>query len=57
MTNMIDVIVEEFESPDSEDDHDANPPYRHYTLVMKSLRQPSTTYLLIDSKTEKVRVC
>ena len=57
MTHMIDVIVEELESPDSEDgtlNADAVP-YRHYTLVMKSLKQPATTYLLIDSCEEKVR--
>ena len=55
MTHMIDVFVEEFESPDSEDGLDAEPiPYRHYTLVMKSLKQPASTYLLIDSKEEKV---
>ena len=52
---MIDVIVEEMESPDSEDGLDSEPiPYRHYTLVMKSLKQPASTYLLIDSKEEKV---
>lgn len=55
MTHMIDVIVEELEAPD----HDAGlstetVPYRHYTLVMKSLKQPASTYLLIDSKQEKV---
>ena len=53
---MIDVIVEELESPDCEDgglDTDVVP-YRHYTLVMKSLKQPACTYLLIDSKEEKV---
>ena len=55
MTHMIDVIVEELESPD----HDAclsaeTVPYRHYTLVMKSLKQPASTYLLIDSEQEKV---
>ncbi|XP_044163612.1 pleckstrin homology domain-containing family H member 1-like isoform X1 [Acropora millepora] len=54
MTHMIDVIVEELEAPD----HDAGlstetVPYRHYTLVMKSLKQPASTYLLIDSKQEK----
>lgn len=55
MTHMIDVIVEELEAPD----HDAGlstetVPYRHYTLVMKSLKQPASIYLLIDSKQEKV---
>lgn len=55
MTHMIEVIVEELEAPD----HDAGlstetVPYRHYTLVMKSLKQPASTYLLIDSKQEKV---
>lgn len=55
MTLMMDVIVEEMESPDSEDGLDTEPiPYRHYTLVMKSLKQPASTYLLIDSKEEKV---
>ena len=55
MTLMIDVIVAEMEAPDSEDGLDAEPiPYRHYTLVMKSLKQPASTYLLIDSKEEKV---
>ena len=55
MTLMIDVIVEDMESPDSEDGLDSEPiPYRHYTLVMKSLKQPASTYLLIDSKEEKV---
>lgn len=56
MTHMIDVIVEELESPDSNDGTvGADPiPYRHYTLVMKSLKQPASTYLLIDSKEEKV---
>ncbi|CAH3122183.1 unnamed protein product [Porites lobata] len=54
MTLMIDVIVEDMESPDSEDGLDSEPiPYRHYTLVMKSLKQPASTYLLIDSKEEK----
>lgn len=56
MTHMIDVIVEELESPDSEDNLDSDVvPYRHYTLVMKSLKQPASTYLLIDSREEKVR--
>lgn len=58
MTHMIDVIVEELESQDSEDgtvDADVVP-YRHYTLVMKSLKQPASTYLLIDSKEEKVQI-
>lgn len=56
MTHMIDVIVEELESPDSGNGTvNADPvPYRHYTLVMKSLKQPANTYLLIDSKEEKV---
>lgn len=58
MTHLIDVIVDELESPDSEDGaKDADPvPYRHYTLVMKSLKQPASTYLLIDSKEEKVLI-
>lgn len=54
MTHMIDVIVEEMESPDSEYGAVDPVPYRHYTLVMKSLEQPSDTYLLIDSREEKV---
>lgn len=56
MTHMIDVIVEELDLPDSEDGRvNADPvPYRHYTLVMKSLKLPASTYLLIDSKGEKV---
>ncbi|XP_022810522.1 pleckstrin homology domain-containing family H member 2-like isoform X3 [Stylophora pistillata] len=55
MTHMIDVVVEELESPDSEDGtlNTDEVPYRHFTLVMKSLKQPSTTYLLIDSMEEK----
>ncbi|KAJ7357469.1 Pleckstrin y domain-containing H member 2 [Desmophyllum pertusum] len=53
MTHMIDVIVEEMESPDSEYGAVDPVPYRHYTLVMKSLEQPSDTYLLIDSREEK----
>lgn len=57
MTHLIDVIVEELESPDSEDGLDSDEvPYRHYTLVMKSLKQPASTYLLIDSKEEKVHL-
>lgn len=58
MTHLIDVIVDELDSPDSEDGTiDADPvPYRHYTLVMKSLKQPASTYLLIDSKEEKVPI-
>ena len=56
MTHMIDVIVEELESPASNNNTvDVDPvPYRHYTLVMKSLKQPANTYLLIESKEEKV---
>lgn len=56
MTHMIDVIVEEMESPDSDNGaNDADPvPYHHYTLVMKSLKQPANTKLLIESKEEKV---
>ena len=56
MTHMIDVIVEELESPASNNSTvDVDPvPYRHYTLVMKSLKQPANTYLLIESKEEKV---
>ena len=56
MTHMIDVIVEEMESPDSDNGaNGANPvPYHHYTLVMKSLKQPANTKLLIESKEEKV---
>ncbi|KAJ7357395.1 Pleckstrin y domain-containing H member 2 [Desmophyllum pertusum] len=53
MTHMIDVIVEEMESPDSEYGAVDPVPYRHYTLVMKSREQPSDTYLLIDSREEK----
>lgn len=58
MTHLIDVIVDELDSPDSKDGTiDADPvPYRHYTLVMKSLKQPASTYLLIDSKEEKVPI-
>ena len=56
MTHMIDVVVEELESPDSENGSVSDAvPYRHFTLVMKSLKQPSTTFLLIDSIEEKVR--
>lgn len=56
MTHMIDVVVEELESPDSENGSVGDAvPYRHFTLVMKSLKQPSTTFLLIDSIEEKVR--
>ena len=55
MTHMIDVIVEELEAPDHDADLSTESvPYRHYTLVMKSLKQPASTYLLIDSKQEKV---
>ena len=55
MTHMIDVIVEELEAPDHDDDLSTETvPYRHYTLVMKSLKRPASTYLLIDSKQEKV---
>ena len=56
MSHMIDMIVEELESPGSNNGTvDADPvPYRHYTLVMKSLKQPANTYLLIESKEEKV---
>ncbi|XP_068729703.1 pleckstrin homology domain-containing family H member 1-like isoform X1 [Montipora capricornis] len=54
MTHMIDVIVEELGSPDPADGLDSEAvPYRHYSLVMKSLKQPANTYLLIDSKEEK----
>ena len=57
MTHMIDVIVEEMESPNSDNGtNDADPvPYHHYTLVMKSLKQPANTKLLIESKEEKVQ--
>ena len=55
MMHVADMIVEELETQDSEDDVAADGPfYRHYTLVLKTQKQGSQTYLLVDSKQEKV---
>ncbi|XP_031572263.1 pleckstrin homology domain-containing family H member 1-like isoform X2 [Actinia tenebrosa] len=56
MANLMEIVVEELETAESEEDRNSESPsnsYRHFTLVLKGENQSSPTYLLIDSKAEK----
>lgn len=57
MANLMEIVVEELETAESDEEKNAESPcnsYRHFTLVLKGEKQSCPTYLLIDSKAEKV---
>ena len=57
VSNLLEYVVEEVETRDSEDDIDNSAPaYHHYCLVLKTTKQPNSTYLLVESKEEKVKL-